>query len=113
MPYKTGTWGIQAKKRQKKRIIRGDRKKELITAKEKVFKRFGYKCFLCGFNDFRALQIDHINNDGFLERKINSTVRYKKVLKDTTGKYQLLCANCNWIKRYEFKKEKELEGVNN
>jgi hypothetical protein len=25
----------------------------------------------------------------------------KKVLADTTGSYQLLCANCNWIKKSE------------
>jgi Zn-finger protein len=31
-----------------------------------------------------------------------SRIRYmKNVIADTTGKYQLLCANCNWIKRHE------------
>ena len=28
---------------------------------------------------------------------------YKNILKDITGKYQLLCANCNFIKSFENK----------
>jgi hypothetical protein len=68
----------------------------------KVIEKLGGKCKDCGFNDPRALQIDHVNNDGYIERNlITSRVTYlNKVLKDTSGKYQLLCANCNWIKRY-------------
>jgi hypothetical protein len=29
------------------------------------------------------------------------SVHDRAVLSDTSGKYQLLCANCNWIKRFE------------
>lgn len=66
----------------------------------------GGKCVRCGFSDSRALQIDHINGGGSKERKevgysgqFNLNV-VRSHLKDE-GKYQLLCANCNWIKRYE------------
>lgn len=62
-------------------------------------------CKRCGFSDPRALQVDHVNGDGWLERKKKVVVR---VLPDNLiiqgfreGKYQLLCCNCNWIKRDE------------
>lgn len=69
----------------------------------------GNKCVKCGFADWRALQIDHINGGGHKERKAMGPFNYyKKVYNDTETKYQLLCANCNWIKRYE---NKELENI--
>lgn len=68
----------------------------------------GGKCSRCPFNDYRALQIDHKNGDGREER--NGAMRrggyYAKVLKSFLAgenRYQLLCCNCNWIKRHENK----------
>lgn len=61
------------------------------------------KCNRCDFSDWRALQIDHINGSGNKERK-NQSNSQKNLLIDILkypDKYQLLCANCNWIKRYE------------
>ena len=56
---------------------------------------------MVSFADWRALQVDHKNGGGTRERnRIQSMGIYRKVLKDSSG-YQLLCANCNWIKRYE------------
>ena len=72
-----------------------------------VLQALGGKCNKCGFNDYRALQIDHVHGDGREDRKkfsMNNKSFYKNVMKDFInegGKYQLLCANCNWIKRYE------------
>lgn len=75
--------------------------------KRKAFERFGSKCVRCGFFDVRALQIDHVNGGGVKEnRKDRGSNFYVKVLEDMSGKYQLLCANCNWIKRYENKEYK-------
>jgi hypothetical protein len=59
-----------------------------------------------GCTDRRCLQIDHVKGDGAKKRKSdsseNGTVFYRKVLTTTPGEeYQLLCANCNWIKRHE------------
>lgn len=59
----------------------------------------GGKCRECGYDDIRALQIDHINGDGHSER-----VSAPKMVRDIASgkydkkKYQLLCANCNVIK---------------
>ena len=55
-----------------------------------------------GCKDARCLQIDHVNGNGKLERKELGYIPFlNKVLKDTTGAYQLLCSNCNWIKRHD------------
>lgn len=74
----------------------------------KVFDLLGDKCVRCGFNDKRALQIDHINGHGFKELvKIGSQAHYKKIIampdEERKKTYQILCANCNWIKKAENK----------
>jgi hypothetical protein len=74
--------------------------------KLKAFDLFGSKCQRCGFEDSRALQIDHINGNGGLERKNGLRVGrmlYGAIVRgeEPLEKYQLLCANCNWIKRWE------------
>lgn len=55
-----------------------------------------------GCTDERCLQIDHVNGGGKKEYELfnHTTSFHNKVLRDTTGMYQLLCANCNWIKRH-------------
>jgi predicted Zn-ribbon and HTH transcriptional regulator len=57
------------------------------------------KCRTCGFSDWRALHIDHVNSDGKDERLPEHKL-YPKV-RLQPERYQVLCANCNWIKRYE------------
>jgi len=76
--------------------------------RQRVIAALGGKCTKCGFSDWRALQIDHINGGGAREqRQISATGIVSKILQGETEGYQLLCANCNWIKRYE---EKEAAG---
>ena len=60
------------------------------------------KCNVCGFDDFRALQIDHINGGGSKESKEFPYIgtRYDLIRK-SPEKYQLLCANHNAIKVWE------------
>ena len=62
----------------------------------------GGKCNHCGFNDPRALQVDHINGDGGKDRKEMvgmKNTQYLKRIVAGSKKYQLLCSNCNWIKK--------------
>lgn len=71
-----------------------------------VLEAFGARCIKCGFSDRRALQIDHIDGGGSKERKErNSNGAFCKIVLESflrgENKYQLLCANCNWIKRFE------------
>lgn len=61
----------------------------------------------CGLGDLRLLQIDHVNGGGNKERqkKYTSTpVMYRHYLihpDEARQKLQILCANCNWVKRHE------------
>jgi len=78
--------------------------------KEKIFKLLGGECSnpfnlphpdWC--NDWRCLQIDHINGNG--KKEIGSFQSYGgyqrfvlEQIMNGSKDYQLLCANCNWIK---------------
>jgi hypothetical protein len=70
----------------------------------KAIVKLGGKCCKCGFSDIRALQLDHIYGGGHKERSTRKSDA-KKIATDVYGKekFQLLCANCNWIKRWENK----------
>lgn len=66
----------------------------------------GGKCNRCENNDMRVLQIDHVNGGGTKEnKKIHSRGVAMRVMK-LPSEYQVLCANCNWIKRWENNEEK-------
>lgn len=74
-----------------------------LRLRRAVFELLGGKCSNCGYEDWRALQIDHINGGGCKDR-IKRGFYIKKVMSEILAgeqKYQLLCANCNWVKRYE------------
>ena len=57
----------------------------------------------CPVADVRCLQIDHVNGGGCKElRSINrSHWKLANMVQQNPEKYQLLCANCNWIKKHE------------
>jgi hypothetical protein len=71
--------------------------------RQRVLNHLGRKCVRCSFDDERALQVDHIYGGGNKQRRIIAwREMYRMVLNSIPGdKYQLLCANCNWIKRSE------------
>jgi len=71
--------------------------------KAQAIDKLGGMCVRCGFSDIRALQIDHIKADGatFRKRYKSQLALYYQVLKPTAKSFQLLCSNCNWIKRHE------------
>lgn len=73
------------------------------TIRGRIIDKLGGKCQRCGFTDYRALQIDHVNGGGCKEIRGSTSVHtyYTKVINDSTNSYQVLCANCNWIKRSE------------
>ena len=79
----------------------GDYRRRLRKA---VLDALGGVCVKCDYDDSRALQIDHIDGGGKEERKsIPNTWKFYQVVIDSfqkeENKYQLLCANCNQIKR--------------
>ncbi len=70
-----------------------------------VFKHYGAVCACCSEATLLFLTIDHINNDGNLQRwpggqRITGERLYSKI--KTSGfpdTYQILCMNCNFGKR--------------
>jgi len=92
-----------------KTYLQSDKRKATTKAyrnrvKNEIFNLLGgVKCNHCGFSDQRALQIDHKNGGGTKERKglhENPKAFYRLISKNPNN-YQILCANCNWIKRFE------------
>lgn len=87
--------------------------KRRVETRKKAIAHFGGRCQnpecrvvnddgTRGCTDERCLQIDHVNSDGKVDRtRFTRNMRsfYNHVMRDTTGSYQLLCSNCNWIKR--------------
>ena len=71
--------------------------------RDKVLDILGGKCIRCGFDDRRALQVDHINGGGNKERLIYGSDREinRAIANGKIQHVQLLCANCNCIKRVE------------
>lgn len=73
--------------------------RSLIKLRKKALNGLGGVCSCCGETEFLFLQIDHINNDGHIDRKngINSQQLARKVIRENypSDKYQILCANCN------------------
>ena len=82
--------------------------------KLRVLKHYGMVCAECGFDDPRALQIDHINDNGAEERmalggqKFSGSKFYEWLEKQGFPEgYQTLCANHNAIKQYENNKNRK------
>lgn len=71
--------------------------------RSQILLMFGSVCCRCGFTDVRALQIDHVNGGGTIDRKQSKSVTnyYRNILNSGGKGYQLLCANCNVIKKHE------------
>ena len=73
--------------------------------REAVFHILGHTCRICGQFDKRLLQFDHINGGGKKEQRLHRYVNnYLQYLianpEETKKRIQVLCANCNWLKRY-------------
>lgn len=98
--------------KNKEKIVLQDKERN-EKRKQQIIERLGGKCANpYGLNhgdfltDHRCLHIDHINSGGCIEqRKIGTYGIYRKIFsmsdKELKETYQLLCSNCNWIKRYE------------
>ena len=89
------------KMKEKERIKR-------LNLKQAVLTHYGNEkcaCVKCGFEDIRALSIDHIKNDGAKHRKSGVLQIYNWLIKnDYPDGFQTLCMNCQWIKQYRHQK---------
>ena len=80
--------------------------KRRAELKAELFLLLGDKCAHCGFSDKRALQIDHINNGGCKEYKTIGSIGVLRRAVKEPHQFQILCANCNWIKAWNVKTAK-------
>jgi hypothetical protein len=82
--------------------------KQSIRARElkkQVVEHYGGGCACCGVKELCFLSIDHINNDGYLERtgksRTSGYFMYKKIIaKNYPDNLQVLCFNCNIAKQH-------------
>ncbi len=71
------------------------------TLRDKVLEKFNNKCSSCNLQDSLILQVDHVNGGGVKELQQKGAYAVLLLaLKDTDNNYQLMCPNCNWIKRF-------------
>ena len=100
---------IREKKRLNMRKYRAERpdhyreqsRKAKAKLRNKVFDMYGRVCVRCGFDDIRALTLDHINNNGAEERKAlgERGVYRRAVEKYQPEEYRIICMNCQFISR--------------
>jgi hypothetical protein len=88
-------------------------KRQYDAVRRRIFDLLGNRCIVCGFDNPTTLQIDHVNGGGTKERQLYRTrglrTYYRDILKKIEigdASYQLLCANCNCIKKDRSGEEK-------
>jgi len=84
--------------------------------KKQCLDHYGAECAWCGEKDLGLLTLDHVNNDGNLERKkLGICWMWHLVVKNGFPKsYQILCMGCNCYKAWhgrlpESKKRSEIK----
>jgi len=97
------------------RSIKDSEKGRRHRIKNNCFNLLGGKCVLCGICDNDVLCVDHILDDGKMERDSGTAVVtiWRKIIRgEELFRYQLLCFNCNFKKFITKYKLKPLIGIN-
>ena len=101
----------QAHREERRKSVNRNRKRRRLEALVHYGKG-KLACVKCGFEDVRALTIDHINNDGAEHRKKISgrnlpdgRIGMWLRARDYPEGYQTLCMNCQFIKEAERREE--------
>ena len=76
------------------------RKRRSINVKDarlKVIKAYGGGCACCGETAYEFLAVDHINGDGYIERRsLTGQQIVKRLIRENFPQgYRILCHNCN------------------
>jgi len=83
-----------------------ERKIYLTKLRKEVLSNYsngGIKCACCGEREFIFLCLDHVNNDGYQERKsgiFGQPLLMKLKRENYPSGFQVLCYNCNMAKAY-------------
>lgn len=66
-----------------------------------VLEHYGNRCNCCNESTLQFLAIDHINNDGYLERKSRTINIFDYLIRNNYPEgFQVLCHNCNLAKEF-------------
>lgn len=96
-PEQKQAWVLRNPEQARANARNGQRK-----YRQETLNILGRECVQCGFNDERALQVDHINGGGHkLRDQQRSQSGLLRAVAATPKIFQILCANCNCIKRIE------------
>lgn len=88
------------------------RRRERIRAE--MIEVYGGQCERCGFDDHRALDLGHVNDDGTEDRAALGAgpmtyAMYQQAIREReSGRYALLCCNCNRIQEWERRRRARL-----
>lgn len=95
--------------------VEATRKRHRHQTKLACLALYGSCCARCGFDDPRALQIDHIDGsrEGVGHKHRSGAGLYYALLAGRLPReaHQVLCANCNWIKRIELGEHRGYKAV--
>jgi hypothetical protein len=71
--------------------------------RNRLFELYGHTCEICGFEDKRALTLDHIRQNGNEERKRIGERGVFRRARDNylPEEYRTLCMNCQFIERHK------------
>lgn len=81
------------------------RSAKLKEIKQQIVDHYGGQCACCGIKELPFLTVDHINNDGYLERtacgrRPAGYLLYQRIIRANFPKdLQVLCFNCNIAKQ--------------
>lgn len=79
------------------------RKQQGVELKSEVIKEYGNECACCGEANINFLTIDHVNDNGAVERQVHgsgfSFYRALKRMGYPKDGYRVLCFNCNCGRR--------------
>lgn len=85
-----------------KEMVAEKARKVRLFKKQIVFNHYGNLCACCGEREPKFLSIDHVNNDGYVERKSrggrSDAVILHIIRQNFPDTYQILCMNCNFGK---------------
>ena len=93
----TSCWCEEHRRKEITRGINSYRK-----AKEFVIQMYGGSCRVCSETRIGCLELDHVNNDGYIHRKeMGDKIPYAWIKRNGyCDKFQLLCASCHRLKHY-------------
>lgn len=96
-------WAKRYRERNREAYNERNRKWKAVRRekdRDLIYKSYGGKCSCCGETNSKFFTIDHVNNDGHIQRKegiyTSGSQFYRDIIKQNFPPiYQILCFNCN------------------